>query len=112
MTESRSSISMKDLKDKYASMGKDQLVLDVRTPEEFAEAHVPGAKNIDHEQVDRHVNELQGYKEIYLHCRSGKRAAIAADSLRKRGLSNIVLVKDTGMADWLELGYPVVRGAR
>lgn len=71
---------------------------------------MPGAKNINHEGIEKHASELSSYERIYVHCRSGKRAQIAVDALTKTGLNNLVLVKDSGMADWIEQSYPVEKG--
>ena len=96
-----SSISMKVLKEIYQSLGADEVILDVRTREEYLAGHVPGAINIPHTEVENYVSELSKYKTIYVHCKSGKRAKIAIEALAKRGLNNLVLVKDSGMADWI-----------
>ena len=98
---------MKDLKDKYTHLAPGELILDVRTSEEFSESHVPGAKNIAHEDVQKHSAELARYSKIYVHCKSGKRAQYAVDVLTQAGLTNLVLVKDSGMLDWDALGFPV-----
>lgn len=103
---------MKSLKDIHAKLGPKEKILDVRTPEEFAEGHVPGAINIDHENVGKHLAELAQYDKIYVHCRSGKRAEIAMNELGTKGLKNLVLVKDSGMIDWTEAGFPEEKGGR
>ena len=105
-------IHMNALKEKYKKIAEKELILYVRTLAEFSEAHVPGAKNIDHEQVDKRASELKKFECVYVHCRSGTRAQIAVDLLAKQGLNNLVLVKDSGMMDWLEQGYPVEKGSQ
>lgn len=67
------------------------LVLDVRTPAEFAQGHVPNALNIPFDQLAARVEELPAKdRPIVLYCRSGRRSAIAARTLRDRGFSNLV----------------------
>ncbi|MBV6417090.1 MAG: Thiosulfate sulfurtransferase GlpE [Steroidobacteraceae bacterium] len=63
------------------------VVLDVRTPEEFAAGHVPGAINIPHDQVKDRLAELGASKDrpIVVYCRSGKRAAKALAILHDAG---------------------------
>jgi rhodanese-related sulfurtransferase len=100
-------LHMKALKDKYRSLNHHELILDVRTPEEYAEGHIPGARNITHEEVENYLQELNRYQTVYVHCRSGKRAQTAVDTLSKRGLCNLILIKDSGMIDWIELNYPI-----
>lgn len=54
--------------------GQTPLILDVRTPEEFAEGHVPGAILIPYDQLAERLSELGGATEVVLYCRSGRRA--------------------------------------
>lgn len=72
--------------------GHEQLILDVRSPEEYAEGHVPGAINIPHDQLNSRVAEIGSHKnkEVVLYCRSGKRAAMAADILHSAGFSKLL----------------------
>lgn len=99
---------MTELKDRLGHLGKDELILDVRTAEEFAEGHVQGSRNITHEDVADIAEELKKYKAVYIHCRSGKRAQVAVAELTKLGVNNLVCVSQGGMMEWIEKGYPVV----
>lgn len=100
-------ISMHELRDHLKSLSNDEVILDVRTPEEYAEGHIPGSRNIAHEQVGRIADELRSFKRVYVHCRSGKRAQMAFQSLTQAGLENLVCIADSGMLDWIEAGYPI-----
>ena len=77
-----------------------QIILDVRSAEEFAQAHVPGARNIPvHELKQRH-SELGSDKNvrIVVYCRSGARSATAARALAELGFTQI---QDIGpMSRW------------
>ncbi len=66
------------------------LLLDVRTPSEFAERHVPGAVNIPVEQLKERLAEVgpRG-REVVVYCHSGARAGVAAMMLRKAGYSRV-----------------------
>jgi rhodanese-related sulfurtransferase len=65
-------------------------VVDVRTPQEFASGHVPGAINIPYEEVGKRTAEIgPSSTPVVLYCRSGRRSAIAADSLKKAGFQNL-----------------------
>lgn len=62
------------------------LLLDVRTPEEFREQHIPGATNIPVDQLPARLGELgPTSRKIVVHCRSGARSARAAGVLRQAG---------------------------
>lgn len=82
------------------------VLLDVRTPEEFAEGHVEGAVNIPHDQIDAQAAEidaLQGGdkgKPIVVYCRSGKRAGVAKQSLMDGGRTQVTNLG--GLSDWPE----------
>lgn len=102
-------ISMQDLRERLPQMGNDEIVLDVRGPGEFASGHVPGSRNIPHDQVGSHLEELRRYRRIYIHCRSGKRAHAASETLTRAGLDNLVCIAGSGMDDWLASGFPTER---
>lgn len=78
-----------------------QLILDVRSPEEYKEGHIPGAINIPHDQMGARLAEISSHKnkEVVLYCRSGRRVAIAADILQSAGFSKLLHL-DGDMYDW------------
>ena len=98
-------INVDELHDLISGMGNEELILDVRTPAEFSEGHIPGARNQDHESVTSIANELKKYKTVYVHCKMGGRAQKAAAELEKAGLTNIVCVNQGGMHRWMEMGW-------
>lgn len=67
-------------------------LVDVRTPEEFAEGHIEDARNIDFFASDFLVqfDRYDKKKPLYIYCRSGNRSAKAAKLLQKAGFSMIV----------------------
>lgn len=102
-------ITMKELHERLGKLGKNEIILDVRGPDEYAEGHVPGSINISHEEVGTRAGELKRFEKIYIHCRSGKRAQIAMAELEKHGFKNLVCIADGGMLDWAAAGYEIVR---
>ncbi len=67
-------------------------ILDVRTPEEFAAGHIPGAVNIPHTELSARLGELGAdarERELIVYCRSGRRAAVAEEILRDAGFSDL-----------------------
>jgi rhodanese-related sulfurtransferase len=75
------------------------VVLDVRTPEEFAQGHVPGAKNIPYDQVAKRAAEIgPPSTPVVVYCKSGRRSALAIEDLSKLGYSK--LWNAGGYADW------------
>lgn len=100
-------ISMTDLHEKLNKLSARELILDVRTPEEYSEGHIPGSRNIPFDEVEGHFAELQKLERVYIHCQAGKRAQMAAQTLIQKGLKNLVCVSSGGMGDWIEAGFPV-----
>ena len=98
-------ISIDDLRDLIPEIGEQDLILDVRTPAEFSEGHIPGARNQDHETVGSIADELKNHKTVYVHCKMGGRAQKAAADLEMAGLTNIVCVSQGGMHRWMEMGW-------
>jgi rhodanese-related sulfurtransferase len=71
--------------DELAQRADAPLLLDVRSPEEFAAGHVPGAVNIPHDQVASRVSELDRGRWVLVYCQSGRRAGIAEGVLADAG---------------------------
>ena len=87
-------------------------LLDVRTPGEFAAAHVPGAKLVPLDDLDPAAFLRQSGiddKPVYVLCQSGGRAHKAVEKFRRAGFDNCVLVEG-GTQAWLDAGLPVDRG--
>ncbi len=83
------------------------LVLDVRTPAEYAASHVPGAMNIPHDELAARLSDLDSDldRPIVVYCKSGRRAEMAATVLVGAGYTGIHhLVGD--MDGWLANDRP------
>ena len=67
----------------------EALIVDVRTPEEFADGHYPGAINIPHETILDGLNQLgvTANISVILYCRSGNRSGQAEQALREKGFT-------------------------
>lgn len=77
------------------------LVLDVRTPKEFAAKHVPNATLVPFEELDRRYrSEVPDTREkIVVYCSSGERSRLACDLLGRAGYTNLYNVQD-GLQGW------------
>jgi rhodanese-related sulfurtransferase len=86
------------------------LILDVRTPAEFATGHVRDAKNIALNELAAKMAELAKYKDkpVIVVCQSGIRSTKALTLLKKAGFNQVVCM-DGGMADWHKQGLPTVK---
>ena len=78
----------------------DYIILDVRTPEEFAEKHIPGAVNVPNETIkSKKIPELPKEDQLILvYCRSGNRSKQASEKLAKIGYTNVY--EFGGINDW------------
>jgi len=88
----------------------DWMLIDVRSPEEFAEGHIPGAVNMPYDAIDDYINELEGNKDkpIIVYCRSGRRAKLAMKVLEALEFSEVMHLEGD-MLGWSAAGLPVDR---
>ena len=84
-------------------------LLDVRTPEEFAENHLPGAINIDWrgEAFSEKVQVLDKARPVLVYCRSGRRSAEAAKTMDGIGFKTYNM--KGGILAWTEAGKRVTK---
>ncbi len=87
-------------------------LLDVRTPPEFTNAHVPGARLIplDDLDIEAYLTRHQPGSPLYVICLAGGRAKMAIDRFEKAGCFDCLLVEG-GTQAWIDAGLPVDRGA-
>ena len=71
-----------------SAQAKD-VIIDVRTPQEFAAGHVEGAINIEHGNIAQQITKAGVTKDdtVLLYCQSGRRSGIALDTLKGLGFS-------------------------
>lgn len=89
-------------------------LVDVRTPAEFREVHLVGARNLPLNQLDpkRVAQErLSPQEPLYLICQSGGRGRQACATLRTAGLDHVVNVAGGTLA-CVQAGLPVIRGRK
>ena len=85
-------------------------VIDVRTPVEFAEVHVPQARSVPLDELNPGSLQLPKDQPVYLLCRSGQRATKAAEKFAKEGFSQPVVIAGGTLA-WIDAQLPVERSA-
>ena len=86
------------------------LLLDVRTPEEYSEGHLPGAINIPHTELAARIGELSDARssDIVVYCRSGNRSAQALKVLGDAGFPRLFHLKGD-FQGWSGQDRPVIR---
>lgn len=84
-------------------------IVDVRSPREWKNGHVPGARHIFLPELRKRVGELDRAKPTAVYCASGYRASIAASILKKEGFENLWNVPGSWEA-WRKAKFPVEGG--
>ncbi len=107
---SNTQMTLKEFHDRHLKLGKNDVILDVRNPDEYREAHIKGALNIPLPELAEHAEKLKKYDHVYIHCKRGGRAQSATQVLSSAGLTNIVCISDAGMDMWVNEGFPFERG--
>jgi rhodanese-related sulfurtransferase len=87
------------------------VIVDVRTPGEYAQGHVDGAINIDVEggAFDQQIAKLDKNATYVVYCHSGRRSGLATDAMAKAGFTNVVNLQG-GIADLQSAGASIVFG--
>ena len=99
-------ISQEALLERQQKGDETLYVLDVRSPEEYASGHVPGAINIPYDQIAARIAEVPKDKDVVLYCKSGRRAGIAAEVLAGQGYNRLQHLEGDIVA-WVEKGRPL-----
>lgn len=84
------------------------VIVDVRTPAEFREGHLPGAVNMDYfgGPFETQIKNLPKTAPVLLYCRTGNRSGSAYGAMTKAGIGNILHMHE-GIIVWQQLGLPL-----
>ena len=82
-------IGPKQYQSEFVTAAQPHLLVDVRTPEEFAGGHIAGAVNIPLQSLAQRMNEIPQDAPAVLYCRSGNRSATAAKMLAQAGYADV-----------------------
>jgi rhodanese-related sulfurtransferase len=104
--------------DGYLAAVKDPqgaLLLDVREEDEFKAGHVPGTVHIPRGFLEFRIwkqlgspTDVDTGRKIYVQCRTGGRATLAARQLKDIGFTNVVAVV-MELREWEDKGHPLVK---
>lgn len=95
------------------SRGQPVQLIDVRTPVEYQEMHVPFARNVPLSDLNPSAlaGQRNGDDPLYFICRSGSRGKQACEKLATAGIASVVNVEGGTLA-WAEAGLPLARGKK
>ena len=110
--QTKTEITTLDITQFDPDSAENGILIDVRTPEEYAEGHLPNAINIDvkDEGFAEKIDEIKKNKNIYLYCKTGKRSVKAATIADTLGFKNIYNL-DGGFMSWKEAGEKVEKAS-
>ena len=101
-------LSADEVEARIAGPGWPGVLIDVREQDEFRAGHLPGARGIGRGILEYHIADEvpDTEREIILYCRGGNRGALAADSLRQMGYTNVHNLR-AGYRQWTEQNRPI-----
>lgn len=94
-----------DYQNQYVSAAQPHSLIDVRSPAEFREGHIPGAVNIDLESLTHRLQEIPRDRPAIFYCRSGRRSEMAANFAAQAGYADVANLG--GIIAWQRQGLPV-----
>lgn len=90
--------------------GNPPLLLDIRSPREWAAKHIEGSVNVPLNHLQERIGEIPRDRRIAVHCAGGYRSSIAAGILHQHGLTHLIEMAG-GLAAWEAAKLPVVSQA-
>ena len=97
-----------DIDELATALEEGSPLVDVRTPDEYQEAHVPGAVLIPLAELSERADEVPKGRRVYVICASGGRSLVAAQALNRAGWDTVSV--SGGTKGWLAAGRPVGHG--
>ncbi len=94
-----------------AITNEDEIIIDVRTPEEFAQGHIQNAVNADFNDLSQfkaYLDTLDKNQTYLIYCRTGNRSAQAQKMMEEKGFTHISNL-DGGIVSWQAAGHPLVK---
>ena len=101
-------ISVQSFKEVVAAEKGNSAVdfINVCTPAEYKEKHIEGVRSVPLAEIEHRIGEFSGKQTVYVHCRSGKRAAAAIEALQNGGVTAELVNVEGGILAWDEAGFP------
>ncbi len=104
-------LTIEDLHEKLnaisTQLNQSAILVDVRTPEEFADGHIPGSQNFPVDRIGEQVHHLSRFSDIYIYCKSGGRVGVACQILKEAGIFGLHPVLQGGFPNWAARGFPI-----
>jgi len=108
----KAQITEVNLEQAQKRMNECDYLIDVREPQEFAQAHLPGAMNIPRGLLEFQIGDSPALSDrsqsLVVYCKSSGRAALSAQSLLAMGYANVVSIAG-GIDAWVAAGLPTAK---
>ena len=99
-------ISPEDLK-KALDTGEAKAIIDVRTPPEYGQSRIPGARSVPLDNLGALLGGATGQDdEVIVYCKTQNRSAMAARALSQNGFKKVKALSG-GIMGWSQKGYPL-----
>ena len=95
--------------DELAAIRQDVPIIDVREPEEYAQASVPGTLNVPLSRFGSTLGDIPFGRTVYVMCAGGGRSSRATEDLTGRGYDAVNVMG--GITEWYRSGHPVTYSA-
>lgn len=107
---SQSALKVNSIEFKASYFKYRGVLLDVRTPSEFADGHIENARNLDFSasNFESEIDKLDKEQTVFLYCAIGVRSTKAANLLRKKGFKHVFDL-DGGYPDLIKVGMKSVK---
>lgn len=107
---SQSALKVNSIEFKASYFKYRGVLLDVRTPSEFADGHIENARNLDFSasNFEAEIDKLDKEQTVFLYCAIGVRSTKAANLLRKKGFKHVFDL-DGGYPDLIKVGMKSVK---
>ena len=107
---SQSALKVNSIEFKASYFKYRGVLLDVRTPSEFAEGHIENARNLDFSAsaFEAEIDKLDKEQTVFLYCAIGVRSTKAANLIRKKGFKHVFDL-DGGYPDLIKVGMKNVK---
>ena len=99
-------LNPKQYQSDFVGAGQPHLLVDVRTPEEFAGGHIEGSVNIPLDSLAKRMDEIPQDQPVVVYCRSGNRSNTAAQMLIQAGYTDVYDLG--GIIAWQAQGLALV----
>ena len=98
-------ISPTEYQAQFLAQASEHILVDVRTPAEFAQGHIEGAVNIPLDALPNRLSELPQDQPIVVYCQSGNRSSSASQLLSRSGYTDLYDLG--GIIAWAQAGMAI-----